>query len=283
MNAEARRCVGYGLVLVAFLLFWLHELFPADAIRTLLESRLSDPTSGRTVTIGRITTRFPFMMRLEPIEIQLQEKPFFRIDTLSIRSSGIRWGGIQTSVSATTADGRISGEIGYPVVRDGIWHLHLQFSGISIDRIAGIQQIFGRPMAGEIAGGIHPQDRGLVLTLQGKNLKIGLMDASLGLSQVAFSSGEARIEVATDELRLTSAAFQGTQLSGSARGVLRLAETWTDSPIRAEATIRMHPGLLSEMQASGLAALIASRIDREVTIQISGTVLQPKWEMADRP
>jgi len=283
LSAETRRCVGYGLVLIAFLLFWLHELFPADAMKPLLESRLSDPTSGRTVTIGRITTRFPFSLMLKPVDMQLQGKPLLRIDSLSIRPSGIRWGGIQTSVSATTADGRMSGEIGYPVVRDGIWHLHLQFSGIHIDRMVGIHQIFGRPMAGEIAGSMHPQDRGWVLTLLGKNLKIGLIDASLGPAQIAFASGEARIEYTTDELRLTSAAFQGTQLSGTARGVLRPAETWTDSPIRAEATIRMHPGLLSEMQASGLAALIASRIDREVTVQISGTVLHPKWEMADRP
>lgn len=283
MSAETRRCVGYGLVLIAFLVFWLHALLPAESMRTLLETRLSDPTLARTVTIGRITARFPFILFLEPVDIQLQGKPLLRIDSLSIRPNGIRWAGIETSVSATAANGSISGKIGYPVVQEGIWDLHLQFSGIHIDRIVGIQQTLGRPMAGEIAGGIHPKDRGLVLTLLGKNLKIGLIDASLGPAHIAVASGEARIEYVSDELRLTSAAFQGTQLSGTARGVIHLAETWTDSSIQAEASIRMHPGLLGEIHAPGLRALIASRIDRELNVQISGTVLQPKWEMTDRP
>ncbi|MEW6259539.1 MAG: type II secretion system protein GspN [Thermodesulfobacteriota bacterium] len=282
MNAETRRCVGYGLVLIVCLLFWLHELFPAGSIRTLLENRLSDPTFGRHVAIGRLETRFPFALILEPIDIQLQGKPLLRFDTLTVRLSGIRWNGIRAAVSAKTADGRITGEIGYPVVRDGRWNLHLQFSGIHIDRISDIQQTVGRSMAGEISGNLQPQDRGLVLTLLVKNLKIGLVDPSLGPAQVAFASGEARIEYGADELRLTSAAFQGTQVSGTATGVLQLSETWMDSPIRMEATVRIHPGLLGELHHPGLRALITSRLDREMTVRISGTILQPKWEMNER-
>ncbi len=265
-------------MLIAFLLFWFHALFPADAFRTLLESRLSDPTSGRTVTIGRIHIRFPFTIFLEPIDMQLQGKPLLRIDTLSVRPSGIRWKGIQTAVSATTAEGRITGTIGYPVVRDGTWDVHLQFSGIHLERITGFHQAFGRSMAGEIAGDLHPQDRGLLLTLHGKNLKIGLIDPSLGPAQVSFTSGEARIVYDSDALRLTSAAFQGTQVSGTARGILRLAEPWKESPIQAEAAIRIHPGLLGEIHQPALRALIASRVDRELTVRISGTVRQPRWE-----
>jgi type II secretion system protein N len=282
LNAEIRRAVFYGVFLIAALLFWMHWLFPASSVRTFLEERISAGLGGQQVRIDAIHVRFPLGLLIDRIEVLEQGQPLVRIESLRSGINGLNLETVNTSLSASVAGGRIEALAAWPLwSRAGNPKIDLQFSGLHLERIEGLGQLTRRPLAGEVSGRFNQAENQWQLSLAGKDIKIGVNDATLGPIQITVANVQALMAMEARRIHLKSVSFNGTQVSGSASGAIDLSDRLDQSTPSIDATIRIHPALMSEIRNPAIQSLLGSRIDRPVTVHVSGTLAHPMWTMAE--
>ncbi|WP_028326135.1 type II secretion system protein GspN [Desulfatirhabdium butyrativorans] len=281
MNAEIRRTVFYGVFLIAALLFWVHWLFPASSVRTFLEERISTALGGQPVRIDAIHAQFPLGVLIDRIEILEQEKPLVRIESLQAGITGLNLEALNTSLSAGVAGGRIEGLVAWPLWPPRNPKIDLQLSGLHLERIEGLGNLTHRSLAGEVSGRLNQAENLWQLSLAGKDVKIGIIDATIGPIQITFANVQTLMAMETRTVHLKSASFNGTQVSGSASGAIGLSDRLDQSTPSIDATIRIHPALMSEIRNPAIRSLLSSRIDQPVSVHISGTLAHPMWTMGE--
>lgn len=282
LNTEIRRTVFYGVFLVAALLFWMHRLFPESSVRTFLEERISAALGGQPVAIDAIHIQFPLGILIGRIEVLEQGQPLVRIESLRSGITGLNLEALHTSLSADVAGGRIEGLASWPLWPPRNPKIDLQFSGLHLERIKGLGKWTHRSLAGKVSGRLNQVENRWQLSLTGKDVTIGLIDATIGPIQVTLANAQALLTMEARTIHLKSASFNGTQVSGSASGAIDLSERLDQSTPSIDATIRIHPGLMSEIRNPAIQSLLGARIDQPVAIHISGTLAHPMWATSDR-
>lgn len=284
LNTEMRRTVFYGVFLIAALLFWTHMLFPASFIRMFLEERLSAALGGQPVHIDALHVEFPLRLRIGAIEVMERDQALVRIESLRSMITGLSLETLNTSLSAAVAGGRIQGMASWPLWSPRNPKIDLHLSGLHLERIDGLGKwIMHRSLAGEVSGRLNRPENQWQLSLTGKDVKIGIVDATLGPIQITCANIQTLMAMEARKIQLKSASFNGAQVSGSAAGTIDLADRLDQSTVSIDATIRIHPGLMSEIRHPALQSMLGSRIDQPLAVHVSGTIAHPMWAMVQKP
>lgn len=281
LNTEIRRTVFYGVFLFATLLFWMHSLFPTSSVRPLLEERISAALGGKPVRIEAIHTRFPLGVLIDRIEVLEQDQPLVRIESLRSGITGLNLRTLNITLAAIVAGGHIEGLAAWPLWPPRNPKIDLQLSGLHLERIEGLGQWTHRSLAGEVSGRLDQAENLWQLSLTGKDLKVGVVDPTIGSIQITFANARTQMVIEARMIRLKSASFNGTQVSGSASGTIEPADRLDRSTLSIDAVIRIHPALMSEIRNPAIRSLLGSRIDQPVSVHISGTLAHPMWTISE--
>lgn len=289
MSPKTRRfflLVAFGLTTAGF---WAYHLFPSDAIRRALESRMR--FADTEIRIGRIAP-----------DIQLNTLPGIRASDIRLRipaSSPVSLAEIRIrpgKISLTGGTVTWILKIEDPQAKiDGEWSVSSGWFGhpeyirlfgqqVRLEGFPILQEKLNRPIQGvltwEMESHFHENNFSGNLLFTVTDAGVGVNIPELALEMIHFQRIEARLEFTDGLVRVTGCDFTGPHLTGHVVGDIRPAGKPEDIQILLKGTARLHHPLMAGFRYPSILTKMNERFSEGIPFQISGSPTRIRWTVS---
>lgn len=278
---NTRKWSLYLVYTAVVTLVLLYYLFPSDSVKAYVAFNLQKASPDLALAIDAVKPVFPPAIRLHAMSLSYGEATLLDVEEATVApkllsllrqkkafsfggeiGEGDFGGSIEISRGASSPQTRIDAEL----------------TGIRVDDIAGIQEMFGREISGQLNASILYEREG---TKEKADVKLTLTDGVIkltspifALNDIAFRSLEADATLDGRKLQIKKCTIKGQQIDGNILGSIRLRSPLGASQIDLRGTLKPQRALLSVLRRSKLLSR-----NNNLPLTLTGTVENPSFSL----
>jgi len=286
--SNTKKSFLYLIYTIVVAVIFLYYLFPSDKVKEYISSNLKIANPDFIVAIDTIRPVFPPAIRLHAVSFHYADGVLLDAERVTIApklSSLFRQKTI-FSFKGRINGGNFKGNIeklkdkSVPQTK-----IDVSLTGIQIDDIPGIQNLFDREISGRLDGNIVYESKGTTETtdveLTLSNGIVKLLTPVFALESIAFRSIEADATINKQKLQIKKCIIKGEQMDGNILGSVMLKNPLSTSLINLRGTIELQRSFLAGLRKSLPANLLPKRLlgKNGFPIMLKGTIENPSFSL----
>jgi type II secretion system protein N len=291
MNNPKKKLLYISYIIVAFI-FFLYILFPSDAVKKLIEHRLSGINPDLSISIDNINPVFPPGVRLNTVSFYYIRDLLLDAETIKIVPGILSVFSPETAFSfkGTAYDGIINGraEIGG---NTGNIKIDADLSGIQIKDIPAIKIPAGGEKEKYTISGIldgkvtysikKGSDRIMGAKLGVTDCRIKLKEPVFNHDNFIFSKIEADSAMIKKRLQIKRCTMEGDKINASLSGSVFTKKNLGSSVLNLNGQITLKPLFFEKMNKNLLTSVFPKKMsgNSSFTYKIGGTFDNPEFTL----
>jgi type II secretion system protein N len=280
----SRRNTLYGAYIAGITLFFVYALFPSNTVKQVLANRLGQGQPDIAVSIEKASPTLPPGVKLHHLNVLYRNTELFRLEKVKIRPHLLSLFGPRTAMRYTAAG--YAGQIRGLAVWDddpsqGEVSVDGQISGIEVQTIPVLQQLFAHKISGTLDGNFKltqtGPNRSLTGTLSVSECRVELAAPIFLQKSLAFREINADLIFDDRSLTIKTGTLSGNDLDADVSGTIGLNSGAGSNALDLTGTLTPHHTLLARIEKNlppnFVQALRAGK--NAIPFRIKGTVKNP--------
>jgi len=283
----SKKTFLYTLFALAAVLFFLYALFPSQAVRDLIVTRIAKAHPELQITTDDAYPVFPPGVKLTPLALAYGDIPIVRMAHLKVVPGLISLFRQQKemNLSGPIGSGRLNGraEIALDERRPRI-NVVLNLARVPVESLELLDLWPDYKLVGEMNSHINFDSRKgaggtTVVTSDIAPARIVFNAPLLGIEQMEFTQIVAELTVTPRMLQITRCEAFGAQIEGKITGSIIFRQPLQDSRITLSCMLKPQPAFAAEHKNDMLGGFLGSETaqKRGVVFRISGTLGSPSY------
>ena len=276
-----------GVVLTALAVF-LYLRFPADMLKELISTQVSQSAPGVSIDIEKLSPNFPTGVTLTNIDLRYQNQNIFKANEATIAARLSTLVSDQKSIAYTflTSDGTIKGRTTFRADDNGSGiDLFARFNSIQLKEIPAIKIFSGYDVAGILDGSanINGSDQNsssqAVFNISGCTLK--LIQPLFGLEKLNFQLIEVELDMRGQRVIIKKCDLNGDEVDGRITGSLMVRKPYGQTRLNLSGVLKPQPDFSAKLSKMIPVALLSgTNIQRKgIPFKITGTIDSPGYSL----
>jgi type II secretion system protein N len=277
-----------SFALLAVLVF-LYLLFPAEAVKAVMDNRLAAIDPALTITAEAIRPTLPPAVNFSGVDLKRNDIKMIHLDHvwLTPALSTLLKAQKRFACKATLADGTVEGLFfaegnGPP----GRVRMEADLSSIRLEKIEALKSLSRFTLAGPLSGRLTNDGAGApagqangLFTVPG--LRITLKTPVFGIAELAMDQTEADFSINGQTLRLKALTFDGPLMEGRINGRIEIENPFGRSRLSLNGNVKPRPELFARLQDTLPQGIINPRTleNRGLNFRVFGTIDNPDVSM----
>lgn len=277
-----------SFALLAVLVF-LYLLFPAAAVKAVIDNRLAAVDPSLTITADAIRPTLPPAVNFSGVDLKRNGIKMIHLDQawLTPALSTLLKAQKRFACKATLADGTVEGR--FFTEGDGLSgrvRMEADLSSMRLEKIEALKSLSQFTLAGPLSGRLtHDGARAPAGQANGlftvPGLKITLKTPVFGIAELAMNQTEADFSINGQTLRLKALTFDGPLMEGRINGSIEIENPFGRSRLSLNGNVKPRPELFARLQDTVPQGIINPRTleNRGLNFRLFGTIDNPDVSM----
>ena len=275
---------GYLAFALAAVVFFLYVLFPEDAVRAYLDSRVAAMDPQLTIGTAAIRPSIPPGLNISGMDIIQDGVRLLRVDNVRVRPelTSLFDDEKRFQLNASLAGGRIIGQGSIAGNgAGGLTQLSADLDAIRIEQIDAAKRLerFSPKgmLSGHVTRGEGRAKDGLSGIITTSGLTIKLANPMFGIADIQVATSNTEFSIDGRTVRLKSLTFDGPMVEGRIGGTIELRQPLAQSRLNLTGNAKPQPDLLARLQETIPQGLLNPRTlgTRGLTFRVRGTIDSP--------
>ncbi|MGA6927690.1 MAG: type II secretion system protein GspN, partial [Desulfosarcina sp.] len=265
---SVKASFAYLLFALLAIILFLYLLFPGQAVKAYMDSRLVAIDPSLALIADTIRPAVPPGLKMTDVDLNRDSVRLAHIDEARISPdlTSLLRANKQARFQARLADGTIKGRATLEGESGSAGRLRVEadLSQIRLEQLDAVQAASRFTLSGTLGGRLtHDGGRapmGItngVLTVAG--MRIALKSPFLGISELDLGQTEAEFSVGGQILNLKALSFNGPMLEGKISGTIDVARPYGQSRLNLTGTAKPRPELIAQLQETLPEGIVNSR------------------------
>jgi type II secretion system protein N len=288
-----KKCLGYILYGILFMIVLLYYRFPSDALEDYLQSAADEINPRYHVLVGKVRPSFPFGVKFQKTRVSLRENPgtnLFTAESLLIKPRlwSLLKGESEYGFDCFAYGGDIKGSFHFSdnggEASGRPFKTSMELRDIRINDYEYLFTLIGRNVKGLLGGSItySGQDSLLINGAGEANLRISdgsveLLQPIFSLKSVSFDDVWIKMILAKTKIKLTRVQLEGREIKGTLSGTIGLKQDISKSRLALRGSIEPLEGFLKGENGAPLMMKLFQRRLRKgkLSFVVRGTPADP--------
>ncbi len=283
-----KAILGYLLFAVLAVVLFLYLLFPDQAVKAYMDTRLEAIDPALSITAASIRPTLPPALKMTAVDLRRGGTRLIHLDDARVAPdlTTLFQDQRQLRFDADVADGTIVGRGMMSGSSQTMQQWEADLDGIRIDQIDALKTIPRFTLSGVLRGHLM-RDGGRssadassgMLTVAG--LTVTLKTPVFGIGEVVTEQTEADFSVSGQVLRVRSLTFNGPMLEGRLSGTIQLRQPFEQSRLNLSGNAKPQPELFARLQGALPEGTANARTlgTRGLNFRIQGSIDNPELSM----
>lgn len=271
----------YGLYFLAVTVFFLYQLFPAEAMKRHVQGLASRLDPSLQTIVGQVKPAFPAHVVLSNISLLYNRQLLFKAEqaTVAPRFFSLLAGRKGYTLRSRVYDGSVTARL--ETVSE-IVAGQLQASGLDLAKIPALKRLEGIRPAGwlDMRLDFLPEDGTFTAggTFHIKDFEVNLAEVIPGMTVFSFSSIDGKIRCRANQLTIAEGKARGQQADVGIRGTLTAEKPFPQSELDLFLTVRPHATLIAALRKNPALQWVSAGMAGKtgLPIRIHGTIEDPQ-------
>ena len=289
---NAKKYFLYASYIIAAFIFFLYILFPSDAVKKYIETRLGEINPDLAISIDHIKPAFPPGVRLNAVSFYYIHSLMLDAETVKIVPGIFSLFSSKTTLSfkGVVYDGIINGKAD---IGNNAAHIKMDanLSGIQIEDIPAVKNLAGiEKEKYEVAGILNGmitystnKDSGRVMEakLGISDCRVKLKDPVFNHKDFTFSKVETDIATARKRLQVRNCTIEGDKVNASFTGSIYTKKDSGSSTLNLNGEIKLKPLFFQNSDKNILASIFSEKMsgNNSFFLKIGGTFNNPEFTL----
>jgi type II secretion system protein N len=286
--SRSKTIVLYAGVALTALAVFLYLRFPADMLKELISTQVSQSAPGVSIDIEKLSPNFPTGVTLTNIDLRYQNQNIFKADEATIAARLSTLVSDQKSIAYTflTSGGTIKGRTTFRADDNGSGiDLFARFNSIQLKEIPAIKVFSGYDVAGILDGSasINGSDQNsssqAVFNISECTLK--LIQPLFGLEKLNFQLIEVELDMRGQRAIIKKCDLNGDEVDGRITGSLTVRKPYGQTRLNLSGVLKPQPDFSARLSKMIPVALLSgTNIQRKgIPFKITGTIDSPGYSL----
>ena len=289
---NAKKYFLYASYIIAAFIFFLYILFPSDAVKKYIETRLGEINPDLAISIDHIKPAFPPGVRLNTVSFYYIRSLLLDAETIKIVPGIFSLFSSKTTLSfkGVVYDGIINGKAD---IGNNAGHIKMDanLSGIQIEDIPAVKNLAGiekekYEVDGILNGKITystNKDSGRVMEakLWISDCRVKLKDPVFNHKDFTFSKVETDIATARKRVQVRNCTIEGDKVNASFTGSIDTKNNLGSSTLNLNGEIKLKPLFFQNSDKNILASIFSEKMsgNNSFFLKIGGTFNNPEFTL----
>jgi type II secretion system protein N len=286
---SVRAIFAYIVYAVLVAVLFLVVLFPSQAVKAVIDARLTAIDPALTMLADSIRPAFPPGLQMSRVDLNHDTVRLAHFDQarLSPDLASLLQEKKQVRFQARLADGMVNGRaIMTDAGPSGPVQVEADLSDVRLEQLDTVKALTGLNLFGSLKGritheGSHTPGGITNASLNLTELRITLAAPFYGISDIVSNQTDVEFSVSGTNLRLKSLTFDGPMLEGKISGIIELRSPIAQSRLNLTGNAKPRSELFARLQETIPQGLVNLRSleTRGVTFRIRGSIDSPDVSM----
>ena len=289
---NTKKYLLYASYIIAAFIFFLYFLFPSDAVKKYIETRLGGINPDLAISIDHIKPAFPPGVRLNDVSLYYLHSLMLDAETVKIVPGIFSIFSSMTTLSfkGVVYDGTINGKAD---IGNNTGHLKMDanLSDIQIKEIPAVKNLPGiekekYELAGILNGIINystSKDSGRVMEakLGISDCRVKLKDPVFNHNEFTFSKIETDLATVRKRLQIKDCTIEGDKVNASFTGSILTKKDLGSSTLNLNGEIKLKPLFFQNSNKNILASIFSEKMsgNNSFFLKIGGTFNNPEFTL----
>jgi type II secretion system protein N len=282
---SVKAIIAYLLYALLAVIFFSYLLFPGQAVKAYINTRLADIDPSLSLTVDKIRPALPPGLEMSGVDLDRDSRRMVHLDDARVTPD---LGTLLSAEKRVRFQGRLAGGTirGVATLDNSdpgrSLRAEADLSQIQLDKLDRIKANARFSLAGALKGHIAhdggPASEGKTNgTLTVSGLRIRLKSPIFGISDLMMDKADAEFSVRGRHMRLMSLAFDGPMAEGKISGTVELRNPLEQSRLNLTGNAKSHPALIARLQKTVARGFLNTRTlgTRGLAFRIRGSLERP--------
>jgi len=288
---NTKKYLLYASYIIAAFIFFLYILFPSDAVKKYIETRLGGINPDLAISIDHIKPAFPPGVRLNTVSFYYIRSLMLDAETIKVVPGIFSLFSSNTTLSfkGVVYDGIINGKAD---ISNNARHIKMDanLSGIQIEDIPAVKNLAGiekekYEVAGILSGIIayNNKDSGRVMDakLGISDCRVKLKDPVFSHKDFTFSKIETDLTTARKRVQIKNCTIEGDKVNASFTGSIDTKKDLGSSTLNLNGEIKLKPLFFQNSDKNILTSIFSEKMsgNNSFFLKIGGTFDNPEFTL----
>ena len=286
--SRSKTILLYAGVALTALAVFLYLRFPADLLKELISTQVSQAAPGVSIDIENLSPKFPTGVVLTNIDLMYQNQNIFKAEEAKIAARLATLVSDQKSFgyNCLTSGGAIRGRAIFRVDDNGSGiDLSARFKSVQLKDIPAIKVFSGYDVAGILDGSVNingfDQSSSSQAAFNISECTLGLIQPLFGLEKLNFQLIEIELDMRGQRVIIKKCDLNGDEVDGRITGSLTVRKPYGQTRLNLSGVLKPQPDFSAKLSKMIPVALLSgTNIQRKgIPFKISGTIDSPGYSL----
>lgn len=267
---------------------FLYLLFPSEQVRQYIIRQVGQQYPAISVELRRTSPCLPAGLQMMDLRLFRRGRMVFESSRMRVipRYLSLFSARKRFHIAGSASGGRFEGEVAIESASPPVYAADISFQGIEIEKIAAVSEFMPHQLYGAAQGSVSYSTKGGGFgqgraDIRIKQSRIDLKTPMFGFQGVSAGTVTAELKIDGSRALVEEIQLEGSQVSGSASGTIRLKRPLKRSRLDLSGSIRLHPAFVKKLGQAVPEQVFPVRnfVEKPISFRIAGTAERPRYSL----